>query len=75
MARRTILGKEVWIRQIFRSKAAQNGGVVRRSVDSVKQYATITALKAAVKAKGFHMLRSGDQYLIFCHTGHFKVIC
>ena len=64
-----------WINQIWKAKQAKRGGIVRRKVASVEKYASFAGMKAAVKAKGFHMLRSGDQYLIFCHKGVFKVIC
>jgi hypothetical protein len=32
-------------------------------------------LKAYMKARGFHMVISGDQYVILCHQGDFKLIC
>ncbi len=75
MAPRAIPTGSRWIGQIFKAQAAKNGGVVRRSVDSVKTYATIRELEAEVRARRFHLLRSGDQYLIFCHIGVFKVLC
>ena len=64
-----------WIGQIFAAKAAKNGGIVRRKVSSVKQYATVNELRAEVKARGFHMLRVEEQYLIICSSGNFRVIC
>jgi hypothetical protein len=75
MALRTIPASQKWIGQIFSAKQAKRGGIVRRKVTSVKKYATVKDLKAEVKRRGFHMLRSGDQYLIFCHKGAFRVIC
>jgi len=64
-----------WIRQIFRAQAARNGGIVRRQITSVHKYASEAELKAAVQHRGFHMVISGDQYVILCHQGDFKVIC
>ena len=75
MPQRTIPTGSRWINQIWNARAAKTGGIVRRNVDSVKTYASVKELKSAVKAKGFHLLRSGNQYLIFCHAGKFKVIC
>jgi hypothetical protein len=75
MATRVIPTHGRWIGQVFTSQSARNGGIVRRKVSSVKKYATIKELKAEVKRQGFHMLRSGDQFLIFCHQGDFRVIC
>jgi hypothetical protein len=64
-----------WITKIFAAKQARRGGVVRRKVTSVVKNATIKALRIEVKRRGFHMLRTGGQFLIFCHQGDFKVIC
>lgn len=75
MALRVIPTSSKWIKQIFRAKQARNGGIVRRKVANVKKYASFKELKFAVKKRDFHMLRSGDQYLVFCHKGDFKVIC
>jgi hypothetical protein len=61
-----------WISQIFRAGQAAKGGVVRRSVKSVKKYASENELKLAVKAHRFHMARSKGQYVIFCYPRAFK---
>lgn len=64
-----------WVEQIFEARTAKNGGIVRRSVSSVKKYASESQLKCAVKRRGFHLVRSNSQYLIYCHTGHIQLIC
>ena len=64
-----------WVKQIFKAKAAKNGGIVRRQVTSVQKHASEAELKAEVKRRGFHMVRSGHQYGIVCNTGQFKLIC
>jgi hypothetical protein len=61
------------IRKIFQSKAAKTGGVVRRRV--YIPYASEDDLKEEVIRRGFHMVVSGDQYVILCNTGEFRVIC
>jgi len=64
-----------WIAKIFTAKQVRNGGIVRRKVANVKKYATVKGLRLEVKRRGFHMVRTGGQYLVFCHQGDFKVIC
>jgi hypothetical protein len=64
----------VWIEKIFAAKAAQNGGIVRRKVSNVEKYASEWELKSAVKARGFHLVRCGDQYVILCNRGTIKVV-
>jgi hypothetical protein len=41
----------------------------------VKKYASFKDLKHEVKRRGFHLLRTGDQYVILCHTGELRIIC
>jgi len=63
-----------WISQIFDSQAARSGGIVRRSIASVIDYASIDLLHAEVLRRGFHMVESGDQFVIFCHPGDLKIV-
>lgn len=63
-----------WISQIFRSRAARNGGVVRRKIASVIEYASIDMLRAEVVRRGFHMVESGDQFVIFCNPGDLRIV-
>lgn len=64
-----------WIQQIFQAQAARNGGIVRRKIHSVVQFASTEALEAAVRRRGFHMVISGDQFVILCNPGQFQVVC
>ena len=57
---------QAWINQIFRSGMANKGCMVRRSMASVGEQSSEKELVAAVKARGYHMIIQGDQYLIFC---------
>ncbi len=63
-----------WIKQIFYALQVNKGGIVRRKIKSVLRYASEAQLVAAVKARGFHMVRSGDQFVIFCNQGEFQII-
>jgi hypothetical protein len=64
-----------WIMQIFWAKAARNGGIVRRKIASVIRFASVELLLAEVKRRGFHMVTSGDEYVIFCNKGHCQLVC
>ena len=63
-----------WISQIFVSQAAINGGIVRRSIASVVEYASVDLLRSEVSRRNFHMVESGDQFVIFCHPGDLKIV-
>lgn len=63
-----------FIKQIFTAAAASKGGIVRRSRANVKRYASFRELKAAVKKRDFHLLRSGGQYIVICNKGQCKLL-
>lgn len=64
-----------WIEAIFKAKIAKRGGIVRRSRASVLKNASVRELRIAVKRRGFHLIRSGGQYVIICSGGEIKVLC
>ena len=64
-----------WIEQIFRAASANNGNVVRRSKDSIRRYASMAVLLREVRARGFHMVDTGNQVVILCNTGAMRVHC
>lgn len=74
MTKRVRVTAHQWIEQIFDAQAARNGGIVRRKRASVAQFASSDALEAAVRKRGFHMIETGDQYVIICNTGHFRMV-
>ncbi len=63
-----------WIKQIFSAQAATNGGIVRRKVADVRRYASMAQLKQEVRERGFHMVLAGDDVVIFCNSGHLKIV-
>ena len=64
----------MWIEQIFQAKTAKKGNVVRRSVADVIRFASIDALKAAVKERRFHLFRTGEQFVIVCNEGEIHLV-
>jgi hypothetical protein len=64
-----------WIDRIFGSRAARCGGVVRRSIKWVDREIGRGTLVAEVRRRGFHMVEAGGQFVIFCNSGHSKLVC
>ncbi len=64
-----------WIADIFTAQQVKNGGVVRRSGADFLKYASFAAQRSEVRKRGFHMLRTGDQYVILCHKGELRIVC
>jgi hypothetical protein len=65
--------KGAFIKQIFQAEAAKTGGIVRRKKASIEKSASLSELLEEIKRRGFHLIESGDQYIIICNSGLFKV--
>ena len=63
------------INEIFRAASARNGNIVRRKIANVNKYASLKYLLKEVQTRGFHLVETGDQYIIICNTGMLKVHC
>lgn len=63
-----------WIENIFSAKIAIEQGVVRRKKTTVARYASFEKLVEAVKKRKFHMIETGDQYIIVCNSGSIKIL-
>lgn len=64
---------EVWIDRIFSAKAAE-GQVVRRNVDWVASEIGIARFMAEVRARGFHLIQTADQFVVVCHKGEIRML-
>jgi hypothetical protein len=64
-----------WTMQIFSADAVRLGGVVRRARADVQDFGSIRVLKAEVLRRGFHLIRTADQYVVLCHKGDLRIIC
>lgn len=64
-----------WVRQIFTAQQVQSGGVVRRNIWDVERYASIEEVVEEARARGFHVVETGDQLVILCHTGALHIHC
>lgn len=63
-----------WIENIFAAKIATEDGIVRRKKASVERYASRAELIAAAKKRNFHLIETGDQFVIVRNTGAVKII-
>jgi hypothetical protein len=68
------LSKLQWVEQIFSTKAARNGGPVRRKVASVLRYASVEVLLDAARKRGFHVILTGEYFVILCNSGSISII-
>lgn len=70
----TPLGRD-WMDQIFRSRAALTGGVVRRNRLDVEREVGLAMLELEVRRRGFHMIECGNHLVIACCADPVKIIC
>ena len=63
-----------WRDQIFGAKAAQHGGIVRRSVRDVEREIGRDHLIEDVRQCGYHLIECGGQFIIICNAGQMRVL-
>lgn len=63
-----------WVDQVFRSKIAQRGGVVRRKISSIDKFASRAMVESECRRRGFHIVEHGDQWLIFCEKAAIRIV-
>ncbi len=68
------LAPDLWLRQIFTSRAAIDGGIVRRQVRDVERIVGRARFEAEVRRRGFRAVENAGQYVIFCNRGPVRVI-
>ena len=64
-----------WFETLWRSDAAEKGGVIRRSKESVLAHVEISELQDVIYDKGFHLIEAADQYIIICSCDEIKIFC
>jgi hypothetical protein len=67
-SRRTL--SDPWLAGVFSAKAAASGGVIRRNRHWVENEIGRDRFMAEVRARGFHLLETGNQFIVICHPGH-----
>ena len=64
-----------WIAAVCSSKSATRGGVVRRSVVWVDREVGRKRFMAEVRARGFHMVEKGGQFVVFGNQAKVRLVC
>ncbi|MDX2482261.1 MAG: N-(5'-phosphoribosyl)anthranilate isomerase [Pseudodonghicola sp.] len=65
---------EKWLLQLFSSKAACAGGVIRRQTRDGERLIGRTQFEAELARRGFHAVENADQIVIFCNQQPVRVI-
>lgn len=65
---------ESWIEQIFASKSARRGAVVRRSLDWVDREVGRDRFIWEVRRRNYHLIRTADQFIVICNSGPVEML-
>jgi hypothetical protein len=57
-----------WMRQMFATKTAVDGGVIRRKVSDVERLVGREAYLSAMKKRGFRVVENAGHFLVFCNS-------
>jgi len=61
------LTPDLWLDQIFSSKEAQRGGVVKRQIRDVERLVGRQAFARALERRGFQAVENGRHFVVFCN--------
>ncbi|MCI0639079.1 MAG: hypothetical protein L0Y72_15925 [Gemmataceae bacterium] len=64
-----------WLDQVFGADQVAKGGVVRRNIDDVHRLCTLDDLLGEVRSRQFHLIETGEQYVVICNSGVIKIHC
>lgn len=61
------LSPDLWLTELFASKAARDGAVVRRKLRDIERFVGIEAFRAEVARRGYRAYENAGQVVIFCN--------
>ncbi len=63
-----------WLDQLFSTKSAQRGAVVRRSTSWVEREVGHETFQQEIRRRGYHLIRTANQYIVICHSGPIDIL-
>jgi len=71
---RPIAPNDKWIGQMFATKAARRGAVVRRSMAWVEREVGRDRFLAEIRRRNYHLIQTAGQYIVICHDGPINLL-
>jgi hypothetical protein len=65
--RKSPLSPEVWLHDLFASKAVQEGTVIRRKARDVERFAGMDRFMREIHRRGYQVVENSGQIIIFCN--------
>ena len=63
-----------WLQQLFQSRMAANGGVIRRKRDDIERLVGWGRFTRELERRGYHAIENAGQVIIFCNQEHVTII-
>jgi hypothetical protein len=64
-----------WIDNLFDAKIVKKEGIVRRNKSDVRFYSSFDELLEQVRERGYHLIETGNQYVVLCNKGAITIHC
>lgn len=68
------LSPDVFILDLFSSKAARSGGVVRRQARDVERFVGRKVFEDELRRRGYRAVENAGQIIIFCNREPVKIL-
>lgn len=65
--RNSPLSPEVWLKDLFASKAVQEGAVIRRKARDIERFVGMERFMAEIGRRGYQVAENSGQIVIFCN--------
>lgn len=65
--RNSPLSPEVWLHDLFTSKAVQEGAVIRRKARDVERFVGMERFMREIHRRGYQVVENSGQIIIFCN--------
>ena len=61
------LAPELWLQDMFASKAVQRGEVIRRKARDIERFVGMDLFRAELQRRGFRAVENAGQIIVFCN--------
>ena len=61
------LSPDAWMLHLFSSRAAREGGVIRRKLRDIERYVGRDVFLEDMRRRGYCVVENAGQYVIFCN--------
>ncbi|MES2847109.1 MAG: N-(5'-phosphoribosyl)anthranilate isomerase [Pseudomonadota bacterium] len=65
---------QIWIDQILAAKAVARGGVIWRNIAWVDADVGRDRFVSEVRKRGYHLVQTGQQFVVICNTGPIHIL-